>query len=499
MRIIKFEELVSYLASGRDFIIELGEQRGIGSSSLLIHKCGKTGLVDRGAAFEGTGINKTTTFPVGGNLEGIHIDFMIFTHIHWDHIALIVPTILAHEESRVFFSRKTLEELKIVLADSLSIQRKETKRAYFSGIPAPEAKFNEGDVAIFLARAEAGFYEIVNTDEEDVWTTFEDWPGWEFGFTFSGHTSGAFISCIKTPDGDGLVFTGDASGHDQETTRGVKKLSESFLEMAEFRKCRRIILVTEATNGNRDREESQEEMDARLKAVLDETRHKSGNALLPVFMVNRGPNIVAKLVRLGFKVFVAGGVRKTLAVEVGADIVEKWLADGTVMFIENGPNYTAMLRAAARGEYGFRPIVTSSATLDQGAGVDFAIEMLSVPENVLISTGHRFDGSAMKEFFDVKNRPLGPGHTIVLNQMDRNFHLAKRVVNVRCGGHHFDYTAHSYRKDLVMLATNLSLDVVFVKHCTEEGFHGLELALHNELGEKCPPISWARHLHLFEF
>ena len=498
MQVIRFEDLADHLANGKDFIVELGEQRGIGSSSMIIRKCGKTGLIDRGAAFEGTGSSKITTFAVGGNLEEIYIDWMIFTHVHADHILQIVPTVLSHEESRVFFSRKTLEELKIVLADSLSIQRKEVRKADSLGLQAPKVEFTEEDVAIFLARAEVGFYNIVNTDEEDEWITFEDWPDWDFGFTFSGHTPGAFISCIKTPDGDGIVATGDFCGHDQETTKGVPTLRENFLAMAEFRKCQRIILITEATNGNRDREESQEEMDAGLKAVLCETERKGGNALFPVFMVNRGPNIVTKLIRLGFPVFVAGGIRKTLAVEVGTDIVEKWKADGTVMFHENGDLYEYQLRAATRGEYGFRPIVTSSATLDQGAGIDFAIEMLPVPENVLISTGHRFDGAAMKEFFEVKDKPIGPGHTIVLNKMDRNFHLIKKVVNVRCGGHHFDYSAHPYLKELLTLATSINPDVIFIKHCTGEGFRGLESGLHSEFGKKCPPISWARHLHLFE-
>jgi Cft2 family RNA processing exonuclease len=498
MREIRFDELAGHLAGGNDFIVELGEQKGIGSSSMIIRKCGKTILIDRGIAFEGAGAAKLTTFPAGGNLEGIHIDVMIFTHVHLDHVGLIVPIILAHEESRVFFSVKTLEELKIVLADSLSIQKKEAEKAYFSRLPAPKAMFTEEDVAIFLARAEVGFYEVVNTDEEDEWITFEDWPGWDFGFTFSGHTAGSFISCIKTPDGDGIVATGDVCGHDQETTRGVPMLRNSFLEMAEFRECRRIILITEATNGNRDQEESQEEMDARLKSVLDETERRGGQALFPVFMVNRGPNIVAKLVRLGFKVFVAGGVRKTLAVEVGQELLDKWLKDRTVMLIQNGDLYEYLLHAATRGQYGFRPIVTSSATLDQGAGVNFAIDMLPVSENVLISTGHRFDGSAMKEFFEVKDRPIGPGQTIVLNKMDRNFRSTKYPVNVRCGGHHFDYSAHSYRNELATLATDLNPDVVFVKHCTEEGFHGLESALYTEFGYKHPPISWARHLHLFE-
>jgi len=498
MQVVRFEDLASHMAGGKDFMVELGEQHGIGSSSLLVRKCGKTGLVDRGIAFEGNGTSKTTTFPVGGNLEGIYVDWMIFTHVHADHILKIVETVLAHEESRVFFSVKTLEELKIVLADSLSIQRKEARKAYFLGLPIPKVEFTPEDVALFLARAEAGFYEIMDTDEEDVWVTFDDWLGWEFGFTFSGHTKGAFISAVKTPDGDGIVFTGDLSGHDQETTRGVKTLSESFLKMANFRNCKRVILVTEATYGDRDREETQEAMDARLKTVLEETERRGGNALLPVFMVNRGPNMVAKLVRLGFKVFVAGGVRKTLAVEVGADIVEKWKANSTVMFIENGDLYEHQLRSAAHGEYGFRVVVTSSATLDQGAGVEFAIEMLSVPENVLISTGHRFDGSAMKEFFEIKNKPLGPGHTIVFNRME-GFNSVKKTVNVRCGGHHFDYSAHSDRGELVEFATSLNPSIVFTKHCTENGFRGLKSALESKLGGNCPPVHRLQHLHLFEF
>ena len=109
MQVIKFEELADCLAGGKDFIVELGEQTGIGSSSLIVRKCGKTGLIDRGIAFEGSGANKLTNFPVGGNLEKIHIDFMIWTHVHQDHMGLIVPTVLAHEESRVIFSRKTLK------------------------------------------------------------------------------------------------------------------------------------------------------------------------------------------------------------------------------------------------------------------------------------------------------------------------------------------------------------------------------------------------------
>ncbi|GEM_PF-5551048 len=499
MQVIRFEDLADHLASGNDFIVELGEQTGIGSSSLLVRKCGLTGLIDRGVAFEGNGVLKVTTLPAGGNLEEIHIDYIIFTHVHADHTGLIVPTVLAHPEARVFFSKKTLEELKVVLPDTLSVQRKSERMAYLAGLPAPTPLFSEEDVAEFFTRAEDGSFQIVDTDEEDEWITFEDWPGWEFGFTFSGHTKGAFISLVKAPDGDGLVFTGDVSGHKQETTQGVKTLSESFLEMAEFRKCHRIILVTEATNGDRDREETQEEMDARLKTVLEETRLHGGQALFPVFMVNRGPNIVAKLVRLGYPVFVAGGVRKTLAIEVGPELLAKWKADGTVMMIQNGNDYEQQVRNAAHGEYGFRPIVTSSATLDQGAGIDFAIEMLPDEKNVLISTGHRFDGSAMKTLFEIKDKPIGLGHTITFNKADKGFRLTKRTVNVRSGSHHFDYSAHSYRKELVELATGIKPDLIFVKHCTETGFQGLESALHNQMGEKCPPVNWARNLHLFEF
>ncbi|PIR42086.1 MAG: hypothetical protein COV30_00065, partial [Candidatus Yanofskybacteria bacterium CG10_big_fil_rev_8_21_14_0_10_37_15] len=492
-RKVAFEKLLDFINfSNKDFLIELGEETGIGSSSLLVRKCGKIILVDRGLAFEGSGQTKITNFPAGGNLEGIKIDLMIFTHIHLDHIGLIVPTVLAHPESRVIFSEKTFEELKkVILPDSLIIQRKESRKAYFDGLPALPVKFNKEDVDLFLNQAEGDCFDIIDIDEkeDDIWISYDDWPGWNFGFTFSGHTKGAFISLVKCPDGDGFVFSGDVSGHDQETTRGVKALSEVFLEMEKFRDCKRIILVTEATNGNRDREESQEKMDARLKAILNETERQGGNALFPVFMVNRGPNIVAKLVRLGFKVFVAGGVRKTLAIEVGTEIVEKWQAEGTVMFIENGPNYQTMLRMAACGEFGFRPVVTSSATLDQGAGVDFAIEMLPNPENVLISTGHRFDGSAMKEFFEIKNKPLERGTTITLNKLDKFSRPVKNIVNVRCQGEHFDYSAHSYKSELVEFAANINPDFIFVKHCMEEGFEGFKSAfLKNSKNKKRPPI-----------
>lgn len=489
MRVIKFEELAEYMASNMNFLIELGEQSGIGSSSLLIRKSGKTILIDRGIAFEGNGFDKITTFPAGGNLNEIYIDLIIWTHVHADHAGLIVPTILAHPESRVILSKKTLEELKIVLADSLSVQRKEATVAYNAGLPSPKVMFTKQDVDTFLARAENEYYQIIDTDNEDVWINWEDWPGLDFGFTFSGHTSGSFMSFVKTPENEGIVITSDVCSHDQENTKGVSMPPESFLEMAEFRKCKSITLVTEATNGNRDREETLEETDARLKAVLMETERRGGVALLPVFMVNRGPNMVSKLVRLGFKVFVAGGVRKTIRTEIDKALLDKWLADGTVMLMENGENYEGQIRAAARGEYGFRPIITSSATLDQGISTSFATYILPVPENTLISTGHRFDGSAMKEFFEIKNKPIGPGHTIVLNGTP---------VNVRCNGHHFDYSAHDYRTGLIARITALNPDMVFIKHCTEDGFNGLRSAMLEKFGEDCPPVHRASHLTLFE-
>lgn len=496
MSAVEYGELAGLLAGEKNFIVELGEQTGIGSSSLLVRKCEKTFLIDRGIAFEGYGAEKITTFPVGENLEDIFIDVMIFTHVHADHSALIIPTVKAHPESEVIFSKKTFEELKVVLADTLSIFKKAARTAYYSRLPEPTPLFTERDLAEFIACAEDGTFTIVDTDNTDEWLTFKKLPGWEFGFTFSGHTRGAFVSAIVCPDGDGLVFTGDLSGHGQETTRGVKKLSESFLGMAEFRKCRRIILVTEATNGDRNRDETLEESDARLKAVLEETERRGGQALFPVFMVNRGPNIVVKLARLGFKVFVAGGVRKTLEVEVQPELLQKWLDNGTVMFIEDGQNYPAMLRSAAKGEYGFRPIVTSSATLDQGAGVEFAIQMLPIRENVLISTGHVFAGSAMDGFFKIKDQPVETGRTIILNQLLRG-HLEKIPVNVRCRGEHFDYSAHSYQNELVEFITRLRPDVVFVKHCTDSGFRGLESALREKIGENVP-IERAEHLHVKE-
>src|SRR3989344_1662455 len=500
-QVIQFEEVADYLAGGKDFIVELGEQTGIGSSSLLVRKCGKTILVDRGIGFEGYGDRKSITLPVGGNLKGMYIDIIIFTHVHADHSALIIPTLLNHPESRVVFSSKTFEELKIVLHDNLVNQNRVVRKAQKLGLPEPEVMFTEQDFIDFIQNTEMGFYEVVDTDEEDVWITWEDWPDWQFGFTFSGHTKGAFMSFVKAPDGDGLIFSGDVCGHDQETTEGVPTISQKFLKDGDFDKCKRIIFVTEATNGNRDREESLEETDARLKADLEKTRDRGGMALFPVFAINRGPNIVAKLVRLGFKVMVAGMVQKTIRAEIKPGLLDKWVADGTVMLLGSSggrEDRQRIIKAAAHGEYGFRPIVTSSATLDQGMSVAFAIEMLPIRENVLVSTGHRFDGSAMKEIFELNNKPLWLGHTTNLNTWDDHHHPIKKSVNFRCAIRHFDYTAHDYRKGLVRRIESLKPDIIFVKHCTEDGFHGLEEALREKIGESCPQIQWARHLNLFE-
>ena len=483
MHAVRYGEIAGYIADGKNFIVQLGEQSGIGSSASLINKRDLTGLIDNGVAFEGFGAEKITIPPAGDNLEDLYLHYQIYTHAHADHIARIMQMVLAHHESRVFLSKKTLELLKVILDDELSRQKKSARAAYYAGLEQPTFEFTKEDVVEFFAlfANENDQYKVFDTDNEDVWFTFDDWPGWEFGFTFSGHMVGACISAIKFPDGTGIVFSGDLSGHKQETTQAVKTISERFLEMAKFRECSQIRLVVEATNGDRERSETLEASDARLKATLEKTYRRGGQALFLVFQLNRGPNIVKKLARLGFKVFVAGGVRKTLAIEVGAEQVAKWLADGTVMFIKDGPEYMNMLSAAAKGEYGDRPIVTSSATLDQGAGVEFAFQMLPIHENSLFSTGHIFSGSAMQEFFQIKDQPVELGKTIVLSRLVNN-RPVKTPVHVKCTGEHFDYSANSYKSELVTFINGLRPDMIFVNHCMDTGFEGLSSALTEKLG-----------------
>ena len=158
MRAIEYGELADYLASGKDFMLELGEQSGIGSSSLFSQILGKRFLWDRGLAFEGIGANKRNTFPVGEVLEGIHIDVIFLTHIHLDHAGWIPSVVLAHPEARFVLSSKTLEELHITLDDSLTIQEKEADKAKLLGLEAPVPLFTAEEVAIFLNYAEKGHY-----------------------------------------------------------------------------------------------------------------------------------------------------------------------------------------------------------------------------------------------------------------------------------------------------------------------------------------------------
>ena len=151
MQVIKYEDLFMYFAGGKDFLVELGEETGIGASSLLVRKCEKTLLIDRGIAFEGYGVDKVTTFPEGGNLKDIYIDAIILTHIHADHFGFMLPTLKAHPESRVFFSRRTLEESKVVLSDMLTVQKRASRSAYYAGLPVPTPLFSEQDMVDFIS------------------------------------------------------------------------------------------------------------------------------------------------------------------------------------------------------------------------------------------------------------------------------------------------------------------------------------------------------------
>lgn len=443
---------------------QYGEQRGIGATAHLLRIGGKNIAIDHGIGIENNGEFSFQYLPLGNFFDGEHIDLIIVTHSHFDHIGAIPRLIAEHPEALVFISRYAFNSSYIVLKDSLKIARRNVRAAENAGREVPDIIFDDSDFEEFTSSDRVEVIETDGSDEFPCW--LEPWPGWQIGFAPAGHHVGALMTFIVPPNDRPELVTGDASAHKQEIVDGAMLPSESFLNG--FLQLPGLVMITEATNGARRMVKTRPEIRAELKQFMLQVESRNGIPLFPVFAQNRAANVVKMLVEMGFKPWIDGLARLLLRVELPE--TEQWLKEGRIFFFDEKDREiaSAQRRAVAAGEYGFAPIVAPSASLDKGYAVEHAERILPDPKNALVFTGHMFDGSVAKQILNIEK-----GRTIKLDK----FHSDPAFVNVRCEVRHFDFTSHDYQEALVERTRLVSPEYVIAHHCDDVGFAGFQAAV----------------------
>jgi Cft2 family RNA processing exonuclease len=452
---------------------EHGQQLGIGASAGVIKEAGKTIVIDWGVGFERTGQINLQYAPAGEYLKGECVDLFIITHSHIDHVGAAARFVAEHPEAIVIISRKALEAAEIMLWDSLKIMRSQ-------GMEDGDADkiFTAEDLVQFmncpdLILDESGWYDGIL-------------PGWDIGLHWSGHDLGAIMVLLVPPSGRPILLTGDISSHDQEIVPGVMLPSREFL--GDFLERPGITMITEATNGAKPMAKPRRQVDNEFASALREVERRGGSVLCPTFAKNRASNIALKMVRAGIVPHVDGLARKLLMVEIPN--IDQLLKEGRIVFFEEDRDTASMHRhLLSQGQdpcgHEFSPVISPSATMDQGFVVEHALTTLPRHENALMFTGYMFEGSAAKQILEIER-----GRTVWLNM----FRKGPTEVHVRCDVMHFDFSSHEYREGLIERVRLVRPETLIVNHCSDQAFSCLASGLAANPHVSCPNIYRGSHM-----
>ena len=477
----------------KNFLLQLGEQDGIGATATMIVKDKKRIVIEHGIGFSKNGEIKINNRPAGDYLVGTRIDLIILTHRHYDHIGAMARFIALHPEAEVVMSYEVHQLGIIVLEDSYKIQQGERRKAEMTGLSLPEEIVSLEDIDIFKKLPNEGGTII----KGNAWLdSHPKWIGWKLGFHHSGHDTGSLMVFIKTPSGDRIVYTSDVASHDQKIVKGVMMPDQEFIGDF-FTGDGKTIMITEATNGNRPMVEIPERVEARMIAVTKTVIQRGGIALYPSFAGNRCANNVWSLCEAGILTVLDGLACDFVRIEIPGTLVDQWVKEGKLIIVK-GPDRKLsreLREKIVRGDFGPCAIVTSSATMEKGHAPWYGSKLLDNPLNALIFTGHMFEDSIGEQIRT--DALVERGRTIKLEifvGQGRDSRLEKVPVNVRCDVYHFDRTSHDKQGGLVERIRLVRPDHLIVHHCKKDGYEGLMNAVIASPHIKTPRISRATHL-----
>lgn len=198
------------------------------------------------------------------------IDAVVLTHGHMDHTGYLPRLVKMGFKGPIHGTRPTLEIAEIILLDSAKIQEEEAKKANMEGY----SKHHPAEPLYDLKNAEQAIAHF-NSLEEGVW--IELYPEINIRFQYNGHIVGAtFIEMdIKSKR---FVFSGDIGRTEDLLMRAPKKPEKAD------------VLFIESTYG--DRLHSEENLEERLKDIINNTFNNGGTLIIPSFAVERAQTLM---------------------------------------------------------------------------------------------------------------------------------------------------------------------------------------------------------------
>lgn len=250
-------------------LIDLNRDGGIGANSLLVQFGDLRILVDCGLNPKKVGRAATPDFSP---LRGAPLDLIIITHCHLDHIGSLPVVMREHPDTPVIMTVGSQMLIERMLHNSANVMMRQREEENIPDYPL----FTHDDVDRCGRRftgLSMGHAKHFRGARDEV----------EIMFHHAGHVAGAAGVEIRHKHRS-VFFTGDVLFENQRTLAGAKFPAGHF-----------DTLVTETTRGTTERPLGKERVNevARLVASINDTIHRGGSFLIPVFALGRMQEILA--------------------------------------------------------------------------------------------------------------------------------------------------------------------------------------------------------------
>ena len=250
-------------------LIDLNRDGGIGANSLFIQLGDLNILIDSGLHPKLVGRRAT---PDHGPLRGTNVDLIIITHCHLDHIGTLPIAMREHPRAAVIMTSSSRMLIERMLHNSVNVMLRQREEENVADYPL----FTHEEVDRMARRLTP-----VAFNQPKKFRGLRD----EVEITLypAGHVAGAAGVEIRHKH-RAIFFTGDVLFDNQRTLPGAKFPAGHF-----------DTLVTETTRGATERlpERSRSAEMARLVASINDTIHRGGSFLIPVFALGRMQEILS--------------------------------------------------------------------------------------------------------------------------------------------------------------------------------------------------------------
>lgn len=384
----------------------LGGAQEVGRSGVLLSDS-KNFLFDYGVK-----LDHKTEYP----MDAGRIDAFLLSHAHLDHSGM-APALYNEAVLPSFGTAPTAELAELLLNDSLKIARKEHK----------QEKFHRRQMKSFIKH----YVSVEYSGRVSL-------GGHSVEFHDAGHISGSAVILLereKAKDNKRVLYTGDFKLQGQLLHDGADIVKSD-------------VLITESTYAYKDHPDRK----AIIRDFIDKIRavlQNDGNALLPVFAVGRGQEILAMLYEGGLadSVYVDGMVKAATQIVrkypqfiSKPDLLEKSLKKASLV-VDRSDREIALSEPSI--------IVTTAGMLNGGPVLDY-ITRLNDSSKIFL-TGYQIEGTN--------------GSTLLKSGKINLDGKTRRITNpVEL----FDFSAHAGMDDLYRYVRESSPNVVICMHGSEE-------------------------------